>query len=196
MHTDPFNMIVVKCNHKNKCQINTTSSIEMQFPCKWVFATGNLRLYSVIRFFQLIVSILLFRIDWTCKKQHFYYAYRIKLDCFSSALSFLHILHFSFLTSIMQRIGTCQLNQSGLWWNDGNESIDDWILNQWPGNDGEGFGTNKQRNKVNIEYSMITERIGMEANEVCKSNHGMLCNVDYQELQIEVTWWWWWRYWK
>ena len=31
-----------------------------------------------------------------------------------------------------------------MWWNDGNESIDDWILNQWPRNGGKGFGTNKQ----------------------------------------------------
>ena len=31
-----------------------------------------------------------------------------------------------------------------MWWNDGNESMDDWILNQWPRNDGAGFGTNKQ----------------------------------------------------
>ena len=31
-----------------------------------------------------------------------------------------------------------------MWWNDGNESMDDWILNQWPRNDGKGFGKNKQ----------------------------------------------------
>ena len=31
-----------------------------------------------------------------------------------------------------------------MWWNDGKESIDDWILNQWPKNGGKGFGTNKQ----------------------------------------------------
>ena len=39
--------------------------------------------------------------------------------------------------------------------------MDDWILNQWPGNDGKGFGTNR----VSIEYSMIIERSGMEWNE-------------------------------
>ena len=48
-----------------------------------------------------------------------------------------------------------------MWWNDGNESNDDWILNQWPGNGGKGFGTNR----VSIEYSMIIERNGMEWNE-------------------------------
>ena len=58
-----------------------------------------------------------------------------------------------------------------MWWDDGKESIDDWILNQWPGNDGKEFGTKKQRNKVSIEYSMIIERSGM--NGVCRSNDGI-----------------------
>ena len=31
-----------------------------------------------------------------------------------------------------------------MWWNDGKESMDNWILNQWLKNGGKGFGTNKQ----------------------------------------------------
>ena len=50
------------------------------------------------------------------------------------------------------------MSQSGLWWNDGKESFDDWIINQWPKNDGKGFGTNR----VSIEYTMIIELNGME----------------------------------
>ena len=51
--------------------------------------------------------------------------------------------------------------------NDGNESIDDWILNQWPKNGVRGF----EQNKLSIEYPMIIERSGMEWNgmDVCRS---------------------------
>ena len=50
---------------------------------------------------------------------------------------------------------------------DGVESIDDWILNQWPKNDSSGFGTNRE----SIEYSMIIERSEMES--MCRSNDGI-----------------------
>ena len=55
---------------------------------------------------------------------------------------------------------------------DGKESIDDWILNQWPGNGGKGFRTNR----VSIEYSMIIERSGM--NECVDPMMELLIDLD------------------
>ena len=52
-----------------------------------------------------------------------------------------------------------------MWWNDGNESIDDRILNQWMTKEWWCGIWNKQRNRVSIEYSLIIERSGMEWNE-------------------------------
>ena len=101
---------------------------------------------------------------------HFYFECWIKLDFVSLDLWFNINSLFSFLTSITQRIGTCWLHQSGLWWNDGNESIDDWILNQWPGNGGKGFGTNKQ------SKHWIFNDHWMKWNEMewmCRSNDGI-----------------------
>ena len=60
-----------------------------------------------------------------------------------------------------------------MWWNDGKESIDDWILNQWPKNGGKGLGTNR----VSIGYSTFIEWNGMEWNDVCRSNYGFTISI-------------------
>ena len=105
-----------------------------------------MRLSSTIQFIHLIVSIQSLPIHRMVKYNTFLFwtLNQTRLSPFGSSIS--HKFLFFILNIDHKKDWNMLAKPIWVVVKDGNESIDDWILNQWPENGGKRFGTNKQTN--------------------------------------------------
>ena len=160
----PFN---TQIQHWNPFSLASTLFMFVQY-------NDFMRLSSTIQFISLIVSIQslpIYRM-MKCNTFLFWTLYQTRLYQFRSSIS--HKFHIFILN--IDHTKDWNMLAKPIWVvvKDGNESMDDWILNQWPKNDGVGFGTNKE----SIEYSMIIEWSEMEWNK---------CVDPLMELPIRIS---------